>query len=250
MTSPYERPEYLAQIAGIREMPDDDLRRLVVADWLEENGEPERADFIRVQCEIVKGRRPDLWMWSREREILETHHDTLFPPPVGYSRTTVTLSGPQDGSLAWIASGAAGRLINFTVDRGFIASVRAPLAVLIGGECWRCGGDGRAHGADRPFEWSDNVDYGKCVVCHGTGRTPGVLRELLRREPLGPEGIKVTDMPIFPSGGNSTYYVGGLGRLPQEYWRQLDSLPTKSAASLALSRAVYQLCSPKSEVKS
>lgn len=49
MTSPYEHTEYMAQLSGIREMPDDDLRRLVLADWLEEHGEAERAAFIRHQ---------------------------------------------------------------------------------------------------------------------------------------------------------------------------------------------------------
>lgn len=44
--------------------------------------------------------------------------------------------------------------------------------------CDRCGGDGKAHGSDRPFEWNDRADYGKCVVCwdekqkKSTGRVP------------------------------------------------------------------------------
>ena len=29
----------------------DDTARLVYADWLQENGQAERADFIRLQCE-------------------------------------------------------------------------------------------------------------------------------------------------------------------------------------------------------
>lgn len=33
--------------------PDDDLPRLVFADFLDEHGEPERAEFIRVQCELA-----------------------------------------------------------------------------------------------------------------------------------------------------------------------------------------------------
>ncbi len=35
---------------AIRAAPDDDGPRLVYADWLEENGGPARAEFIRVQC--------------------------------------------------------------------------------------------------------------------------------------------------------------------------------------------------------
>jgi uncharacterized protein (TIGR02996 family) len=34
--------------------PDDDAPRLVYADWLEENGQPERAQLIRVQCELAR----------------------------------------------------------------------------------------------------------------------------------------------------------------------------------------------------
>ena len=40
-----------ALLAAIRHAPDDDAPRLVYADWLEEHGQPERAEFIRVQVE-------------------------------------------------------------------------------------------------------------------------------------------------------------------------------------------------------
>lgn len=38
----------------ITEFPDDDTPRLVYADWLEEKGQADRAEFIRVQCELAK----------------------------------------------------------------------------------------------------------------------------------------------------------------------------------------------------
>ncbi len=34
--------------------PADDTPRLVLADWLDDNGEAERAEFIRLQCELAK----------------------------------------------------------------------------------------------------------------------------------------------------------------------------------------------------
>lgn len=37
-----------AFLAAIRETPDDDAPRLIFADWLEDNGDPERAEFIRL----------------------------------------------------------------------------------------------------------------------------------------------------------------------------------------------------------
>lgn len=43
-----------AFIRAIIARPDDDLPRLIYADWLDENQEPERAEFIRVQCELVR----------------------------------------------------------------------------------------------------------------------------------------------------------------------------------------------------
>jgi uncharacterized protein (TIGR02996 family) len=41
-------------LAAIQEAPDDDTPRLVYADWLAEHGDPERAEFIRVQCELAR----------------------------------------------------------------------------------------------------------------------------------------------------------------------------------------------------
>jgi uncharacterized protein (TIGR02996 family) len=71
-----------ALIAAIRAAPDDDAPRLVYADWLDEHGQPERAEFIRVQCELARRDAPDLR--SREAELLAAHHDAfagllLFP---------------------------------------------------------------------------------------------------------------------------------------------------------------------------
>lgn len=39
-----------ALLAGVLARPDDDLPRLVLADWLDENGKSDRAEFIRAQC--------------------------------------------------------------------------------------------------------------------------------------------------------------------------------------------------------
>ncbi len=40
-----------ALFRAICDQPAEDTPRLVYADWLEENGQPERAEFIRLQCE-------------------------------------------------------------------------------------------------------------------------------------------------------------------------------------------------------
>src|SRR4051812_41868891 len=43
------RPELLGLLAACKERPDEDGPRLVLADWLEENGESDRAAFVRAQ---------------------------------------------------------------------------------------------------------------------------------------------------------------------------------------------------------
>src|SRR5262245_4711995 len=45
--------EDVALIREIVECPDDDLPRLVYADWLDDHGQAERAEFIRVQVELA-----------------------------------------------------------------------------------------------------------------------------------------------------------------------------------------------------
>ena len=70
-------------LAAVLATPDDDLPRLIAADWLEENGEPARAEFIRVQIELAS-RQSDhetkvdphtLSLLSRERILIHLHSD-------------------------------------------------------------------------------------------------------------------------------------------------------------------------------
>lgn len=43
-------PDLAALLAAVRRSPNDDTPRLVLADWLDEHEQHERAEFIRVQC--------------------------------------------------------------------------------------------------------------------------------------------------------------------------------------------------------
>ena len=49
-----QHPDWPAFIAAIVADPDDDTARLVAADFLEENGDPDRAAFIRIQVELAR----------------------------------------------------------------------------------------------------------------------------------------------------------------------------------------------------
>jgi uncharacterized protein (TIGR02996 family) len=48
-----EHPDWPALAAAIVADPDDDTIRLAAADFLEENGDPDRAAFIRIQVELA-----------------------------------------------------------------------------------------------------------------------------------------------------------------------------------------------------
>lgn len=68
--------------AAIRANPDDDLPRLVFADWLDEQGQPERAEYIRLTCAIE--REPDRvqkrdWQ-ARANQLLRGHRSEWFGP--------------------------------------------------------------------------------------------------------------------------------------------------------------------------
>jgi len=49
-----EHPDWPAFIAAIVANPDDDTARLVAADFLEENGDADRAAFIRIQIALAR----------------------------------------------------------------------------------------------------------------------------------------------------------------------------------------------------
>jgi uncharacterized protein (TIGR02996 family) len=81
-------------LQDIRDNPDDDAPRLVCADWYDENDQPERAEFIRIQCRLA--RTPHALgnpaLRRREVELLKTHGKQWRAPlkkfsnKVGFSR--------------------------------------------------------------------------------------------------------------------------------------------------------------------
>src|SRR3954451_18566110 len=56
--------------------PDSDVPRLVYADYLEEHGDPDRADFIRIQCALARLDEDDdhrFDLEARAEELLRGH---------------------------------------------------------------------------------------------------------------------------------------------------------------------------------
>jgi uncharacterized protein (TIGR02996 family) len=60
-----------ALLCAIYANPDDDTPRLVYADWLDEHGDAERAELIRLQVRGARSREPDEEAWARCRRLRE-----------------------------------------------------------------------------------------------------------------------------------------------------------------------------------
>src|SRR5689334_5028103 len=51
-------PELRSLLQGCKDAPDDDAPRLVLADWLEENGDADRAEYVRLSVRLSAGDVP------------------------------------------------------------------------------------------------------------------------------------------------------------------------------------------------
>src|SRR5262249_47609211 len=72
MSSPHDR----AFLDDILTHPEDDTPRLIYADWLHDHGDPDRAEFIRLQIERASLDEDDLRqddLARRERRLLACH---------------------------------------------------------------------------------------------------------------------------------------------------------------------------------
>src|SRR5262249_15704709 len=71
-----------AFLQAIRDEPDNDIPRLVYADWLEENGQAERAEFIRTQVELgkVRDRGRSMELLRQLRALMVEYRDRWLGP--------------------------------------------------------------------------------------------------------------------------------------------------------------------------
>ncbi len=138
-------PDRAALLAGIAADPDNDLRRLVFADWLDDHGEPERAEFVRLQIEGRRITDPDALKPydARVRELFRDHVADWFAPflqaldpqrhiPTGYA---VFPGGARQCviSAARDTPPVPGYLRSASVGRGFIESLSLDLAAFPAG---------------------------------------------------------------------------------------------------------------------
>lgn len=99
-----------AFLRAIAETPDDDTPRLVFADWLDENGRRERAEFIRVEVEIAQTQPGD-----PRRGPLFGRRDALY----------------RAHAAEWFALFGKDRVPAFRTERGFVTEVTSGPAAFL-----------------------------------------------------------------------------------------------------------------------
>jgi uncharacterized protein (TIGR02996 family) len=114
---------------------DEDAPRLIYSDWCEDHGESDRAEFIRVQCRLVKmpdgpivGRGE---LSRRKRDILFDHWPKWIHEGFDHMSHDVGVSARDDNdfgvSFYDSSKGEKGHF-DIAFSRGFISRVRCPLA--------------------------------------------------------------------------------------------------------------------------
>lgn len=238
-------------LAGILAHPDADLPRLVYADWLECDANPprpERAEFIRVSCELALLRVskpsashrngvccpaedcPICPLHRREQDLFLAHNREWF------GDTSLWLGDERTPAAFPYSPG-------LMIRRGFVDEIRCPLNWWVGGEC-HC---------------FTNHPLDNCPTCRGTGRTPAHGPALVRSQPV--VRVTVTDkVPMGVHDGSFAWFVRREGpndadELPEElfallagYTRATSDMefqsrhyPTREAAMQALSDALLAL---------
>lgn len=177
-----------ALLRAVCEAPDDDLPRLVYADWLDENGQGERAEWIR--SEISHGKSTS-WPSGRKPEIVWCDSESLVTVMPDGSRK---VHGDSIRSFD-IAPAIIG--VSWTVRRGFPDAVTLTMSQFMGGAC-ECQ---RFDDIDRQ-SWIASSTRCKC---RGTGQTPGLARELFERWPI--TRVRLSDRESIRIGDTSSWYV-------------------------------------------
>lgn len=189
-------PDELAFRRAIIASPEDDLPRLVYADHLDELGEADRAEFIRVQCRIAElgEGEPDCNRFN-DNHGCECDECTRWYNVEALRRREEKLWKLVNGQFTRDPSAVFNlapefyvRGITAKVTRGFIDTLRGPLtAFWEERECRRCRGDTIIRVTDPSVGLTRYSAEARCPDCGPTGRVSGptaALVELARREPV------------------------------------------------------------------
>lgn len=140
-------PEYRAFLVSVIAAPDDDAPRLALADWMEEQGDAAKAEFIRVQIEQSKyasttcthggGTKwsPCCWIEKlrrRERDLIKSHFwewTESLPEELTTKQCPICVDYPADWETNVVecrrceSTGVIGDGDKLTFRRGFIEAV-------------------------------------------------------------------------------------------------------------------------------
>lgn len=154
-----------AFLAEICNDPSNDVPRLTYADWLDEHGESERAEFVRVQCELAKNLNGSTAIHSasewhrlrrRERELfLKIPCSTWEPFPADLSCTSRGFR--SKAVLEW------GQWLRIA-DAVYWREV----------PCEACDGTGSRQSYD-PASDTYRRTHGECPACRGRGTAPPMM---------------------------------------------------------------------------
>jgi uncharacterized protein (TIGR02996 family) len=178
-----------AFLAAISANPGDDAPRLAYAGWLDKNGQPERAEFIRVECQAVRTDRnsPEYPALLRRSDRLTAAHAARWFGPLagdGVVRNFVTRRGFVD-TVAVDADGFS--------DRAEVILAHAPflqgLHVTEGGD-WRAFFTSPRLSSVTSLSFDDEVLTAEGAGWLATSDHTRALVELeLDRQPIGPTGL-------------------------------------------------------------
>ena len=167
-------------ITAVCAAPFDNLPRLVCADWLEERGESERAEFIRVQVERAEKEASGRFGPEHLLKLHEREERLLGFAPGGHRPGLKNYDH-------WFGDWLDTRRSDYGkwLSRGFVSRIECTLAVFMGYECERCGGQRMMtlHG-NRISETQGNPFVVQCTTCNGTGHRPGLVDTLFAVQPV------------------------------------------------------------------
>ncbi len=187
MTPIRERDDFKALYATVLEHPEADVPRLVMADYLDEQGEVTYGEFVRVQIELANstpcGCVPYRHNVKCDRCRMIWREGELWAALVGVWDWGCFDKWDTSGFIVQPSFHNFSREVKaFRLHRGFIDEVRCPLDWWVGPPCGECGGNGEVFdGYDRNY--GCRACGGRSVTENGTGRDrsnaygPKVVRE-------------------------------------------------------------------------
>lgn len=190
------------QLRGILEEPEDLGRRLVYTDWLEENDEPERADFIRKSCWILDKN----WPLAKRKELkAEVDIVTTTGRLFDHLGDTLNSAAPgmpavhtnEIGCSVIFSETPAQPLFSVEMRGGFVRTLWITTDVLFGEACTACQGMGKLWRQmnDGP---GLNGQYDTCGYCHGDRYVGANLLDVFKEHPI--QDVYLTDREPYPTG--------------------------------------------------